>query len=86
MAIAAWLVALGLLLVAMIWENDWRRVGLGMLVLITLVPLLALALALYPDGLEWDASMAVYLASLAILLATGFFGVVVSRRVQRAPG
>jgi hypothetical protein len=86
MAIAAWLVALGLLLAAMIWENDWRRVGLGMLVLITLAPLLALALALYPEGLEWDASMAVYLASVAIIFATGAFGGVVSRRTQRAPG
>ena len=44
--------------------------------------LLALALPLYPAGLEWNASMAAYLAFVASILVVGAYGGYFSRRRQ----
>ena len=82
-AIAAWLVAFGLLLGAIWWENDWTRVGLGMALLITLVALLALALALFPDKVESGNAIAGYIAGLAALGAIALYGLVRSQRVAQ---
>lgn len=74
-AIAAWLIALGGLLAAIWWENDCGRIRLGMYLLLTLVPLQAIALARFGDEVAWSgAAASVLIAFMASVLAVGLYG------------
>lgn len=73
-AVAAWLVAVGLLLAAMVWENHRTRVRPGMALLITLAPLAVAAPLRFSDGIDWGASMVVYLAIAGVLGGAGIGG------------
>ena len=74
-AIAAWLIALAGLLAAVWWENERSRIRLGLALLLTLVPLQALALARYGEEVAWSGPGApIMLVLMAGLLATALWG------------
>jgi hypothetical protein len=73
--IGAWLIALGGLLTAMWWENERSRIRLGTYLLLTLVPLQAIAIVRFGDQVAWSgAAPAVLIAFMASVLATGLYG------------
>jgi hypothetical protein len=74
-AIAAWLVALGGLLAALAWEDERTRIRLGLLLLLTLVPLQAIALGRFGDEVDWDSAGAVaYVGALVVIAIAGVWG------------
>jgi uncharacterized membrane protein YgdD (TMEM256/DUF423 family) len=74
-AVAAWLVAVGLMLVAIGWEDHRTRVRPGMALLVTLAPLAVVGPLLFSDGVHWgSASMVAYLAVAAPLGGVRIYG------------
>jgi hypothetical protein len=51
--LSGWLIATGLLLVFIAWENDWRRVRIGTAMLIILGPALLFQLVRYSAQVSW---------------------------------
>jgi hypothetical protein len=79
-AVAAWIVALGLLLAAMVWEDDRERVRPGWALLLTLVPLAVAAPLRFSADIDWDTpEMIAYLALAAALFALAVLGLLRSR-------
>ncbi len=79
-ATAAWIVALGLLLAAMVWENDRRRVVPGWALLITLAVLAVAGPLRFSGDIDWGTpEMVGYLALAATLFALAVYGLVRSR-------
>lgn len=71
-AIAAWLVAVGGLLVAMWWENERSRIRLGSYLLVSFVALAGVALARFSEEVDFSSTGGVVLvAALAALLVAG---------------
>jgi hypothetical protein len=74
-ATAAWLIAVGGLLLAIRWEDDRSRIRLGTYVPLAFVVLAGLALARFGDEVDLSSSGGVGLiAILVALLATGAYG------------
>lgn len=84
-AVAAWIVALGLLLAAMVWENHRSRVVPGWALVLTLVPLALAAPLRFDEGIDWGGpEMIAYLALAAVLLGVGLYGLLLAgRRTSR---
>jgi hypothetical protein len=79
-ATAAWIVALGLLLAAMAWEDDRVRVRTGWALLATLVPLAVAAPLRFDEAVDWGSpEMVAYLALAAVLFALAGYGLLRSR-------
>jgi hypothetical protein len=82
-ATAAWIVALGLLLAAMAWEDDRLRVLPGWALIATLVPLAVAAPVRFDEGIDWGSpEMVVYLVLAAQLLTAAVYGIVTARYHQ----
>jgi hypothetical protein len=80
-ATAAWIVALGLLLASMAWEDDRVRLVTGWALLATLVPLAVAAPLRFDAGIEWGSpEMVVYLALGGVLLSTAVCGLFIAAR------
>jgi len=80
-ATAAWVVALGLLLASMAWEDDRVRVVTGWALLATLVPLAVAAPVRFDEGIGWGGpEMVVYLALGGVLLAMAVCGLFIAAR------
>lgn len=74
-AVAAWLVAVGLMLAAILWEDHRTRVRPGMALMIALAPLAVAAPLRFSDGIDFgSASMVAYLAFAALLGGAGLYG------------
>jgi hypothetical protein len=72
---AAWVVAEGLLLVQVAYEDDWTRLRPAIAHFVVLGVLQLVALARYGDVLEWDrAGSWAYLALVLAVLAAGAYG------------
>ena len=79
-AVAAWIVALGLLLAAMAWEDDRVRVRTGWALLLTLVPLAVAAPLRFSGDVDFGTpEMVGYLALAAALFVLSVYGLVRSR-------
>jgi hypothetical protein len=73
--VAAWLVAVGLLLAAVAWEDHRTRVRPGMALLITFAALAVAAPLRFSDGIDLgSASMVAYLTLAAVLGGAGIYG------------
>lgn len=78
-AIAAWLVAMGGLLLAIRWEDERSRIRLGIYVPVAFVVLAALALARFSDEVDLSSGGGAFvLGLLAALGATGLYGWLIS--------
>jgi hypothetical protein len=78
-AIAAWLVAVGGLLLAIRWENERGRIRLGTYVPIAFVALAAVALARFSEEVDLSSGGGAFLlALLAALGITGLYGWLIS--------
>ncbi|MGH2352838.1 MAG: hypothetical protein ACRDJN_14615 [Chloroflexota bacterium] len=67
-ALCGWLIAVGLLLVCMAWENDWGRIRLGTVMLIVLGPALLLQVLRFSDQANWaNVWLLIALADLVLL-------------------
>ena len=74
-AVAAWLVAQGLVLVTAAWEDDWDRLRPVMTSNLVLGLLLATALARYPDTVDWGRPVTwVYVLAVGLVLGAGGYG------------
>ena len=84
-AAGAWGIGVGCLIATVLRENDWMRVRPAMW-FITLYPILqAVALLRYPETPVWSNTPAsAYVLFLAVLLATGTYGVYMGRRSARS--
>ena len=79
-ATAAWIVALGLLLASMAWEDDRLRLLPGWALLATLVPLAVAAPLRFDEGIDWGSTeMVGYLVMAGVLFATAVYGLLVAR-------
>jgi hypothetical protein len=79
-ATAAWIVALGLLLASMAWEDDRLRLLPGWALLATLVPLAVAAPLRFDEGVDWGSpEMVAYLALGVVLFALAGYGLLRSR-------
>jgi hypothetical protein len=84
--VAAWIVALGLLLGAMLWEDDRVRVRTGWALLLTLVPLAVAAPLRFTDDVDFAApEMFAYLAFAGALLALAAYGWALARSAPPDP-
>lgn len=67
-ALCGWLLAVGLLEVAMAWEGDWRRARLATTMMIVLPIALVVQLARFADQVDWStAALWVLLTDLAVI-------------------
>lgn len=74
-AIGAWLLALGVAAAHASWENDWRRVQVATLSYTVFGALQLLALARYPDEMQWSRPAAwLYVLFLLSVLGLGVYG------------
>ena len=78
-AMASWLAGLGVVLATAAWENDWSRIRLATVSYIVLGVLQLVAAARYAGDLRGGTASVLYLAFLALLVATGAAGAVLSR-------
>jgi hypothetical protein len=77
---AAWLAGYGIVLLTMIVENDWGRVGPALVPSIVLVVLQTVALLRYPDPVDWSSPTAwIFLAVLGATLLLGVSGTLLAR-------
>lgn len=75
-ASAAWLIALGILLLHLTLENDWRRARDPLTGYLVWAVLVLLACARYPDPVDWDAARSwLFLAFVLTSVATAACGV-----------
>ena len=74
-AVAAWLVGIGVMAAQSIWENDWQRIGAGLLSFLLFGGLQALALIRYSGAIGWNAPpIILYLCILVSMLLVGGYG------------
>jgi hypothetical protein len=84
-AIAAWLIGLGLAALQVSYENDWRRVYPASVAYPMLAVLQLIALARYPNDVNWNAPQAwLYLAFVVSMLAVGVYGWRMAQKVHAA--
>ena len=84
-AVAAWLLGLGIVLVTALRENDWRRIRPASSAYVTLGVLQFVALARYPDAVDWGRPAAwLYAAFLVTVLLAGVAGWILSSREELA--
>lgn len=81
-AIAAWLLGMAVVLATAAWENAWERIGIATSAYAVLGVLQLVAVARYPNDLQGGSSTIVYLALLALAVATGASGVVLGRNTM----
>ncbi|MDQ4004906.1 MAG: hypothetical protein M3135_01205, partial [Actinomycetota bacterium] len=74
-AVAAWLVALGVIALQVVWENDFTRTRPVWVSNVVLPILQVIALSRYSDSLDWSPEGQIYLMFLISLLLTGIYGV-----------
>ena len=80
-AIAAWLTALGVAALQATWENDLRRVRIGMAALAAVGTLGLVAVARYPDDIDnWWPGGWLLVAVLAFMAGAGGYGMLRERR------
>lgn len=80
-ALAAWLVAVGLVGPGAIWENDWRRVRVAMPSYVVFAALNLIALARFAGDVRWDLpGLWAYLLLIPSLLFIGIYGILESHR------
>jgi hypothetical protein len=83
-AVAAWLLGLGVVLVTALRENEWRRIRPASSAYVTLGVLQFVALARYPDTVDWGRAAAwLYAAFLVTVLLAGVAGWILSSREER---
>jgi hypothetical protein len=74
--VGAWLAAIGVTLVAVLFEGDWTRVRAAMVYLAAVAAAQLATLARYPGAVEWDDVGAwVYVVFCAALLALAVHGI-----------
>ena len=74
-AIAAWALGGAIFLALVAYEDDWLRVRSAMLSLAAFGALQLLAVARYPDTLDWDGSGAwIYVGALVATIVVGVLG------------
>jgi hypothetical protein len=84
-AVAAWVVALGLVVGQAAWENAWERIDIASISYAVLGSLQGLALARYPSDVQWGRpAVWIYVAIVAGMFGLGVYGWMVGRRVVRA--
>jgi hypothetical protein len=87
-AIGVFVLAQGALVLTACREGDWGRVRPAMLQYVVLAALHLIAIARFPDVLDWDVAGAwLYLAWLVVVLATALYGArraLAARRRERA--
>jgi hypothetical protein len=77
----AWTLAFGVFAGAMLWENDHNRVAPYLSSFAALGALQAIALARYPDDMQWDEPAAwIYVAFIASTFILAAYGWLVARR------
>jgi len=80
--LCGFLIAAGLIMLCIAWENDWRRARIGMVMLIVLGPALVLQILRYRDQVEWS-NVWLLVDGIDFLL---FTVVVIWLWIQYAPG
>jgi hypothetical protein len=87
-AIGAWLVALAIVLVHAVLENDWRRIPVAPVTYGAVGILQLVVVARYADDLDWsDARTWIYGLFFASVAVAGAISVVLSARARvAAPG
>jgi hypothetical protein len=74
-AVGAWLVAFSVILGQAGWEDDWERVGPGVLAYLALGVLQLVAVARYPSEIDWSQPRAwIYLFVVLTVLTAGMLG------------
>jgi hypothetical protein len=80
----AWTLAYGVFSGAMLWENDLNRVAPYLSSFAALGALQAIALARYPDDMQWDEPAAwIYVAFIASTFVLAAYGWLVARRAPQ---
>jgi hypothetical protein len=80
-AVGAWLLGIGVAAAQTVWENDVKRVRVAFAAYITLGALELIALARYPDMVDFTQPKGwLYLLFLVSLLAVGLYGWVIGGR------
>lgn len=82
-AMASWLLGLGVVLATAASENDWDRIRIATAAYVALGVLQLVAVARYAADLRGGAATVLYLASLALVLATGTMGAVFTVSLPR---
>jgi hypothetical protein len=86
-AIAAWLVALGVVAAHAVRENDWERIPVAPVTYAAVGALQLVVVARYGDQLDWGRAEAwAYTAFFALVAAVGVVAIVLASRVRRAHG
>ena len=75
-AVGAWLVALAVIAAQSVLENDLTRLRSVLISQVVLIVLQLLALARYPDSVDWTPEGWIYLSFLLGLLLIGVYGVI----------
>jgi hypothetical protein len=84
-AIAAWLAGLGVAALQATWENDLRRVRVGMAALMSVGALGLIAVARYPHDIDhWWPGGSLLVAVLAVMTAAGAYGLLRERQTLPA--
>jgi hypothetical protein len=74
-AAGAWVVGMGVNLLQAVWEDDWTRIQFGLISYIVLGVLQLVALARYPDSVNWSKLESwLFLLFLFITLFVGAYG------------
>ena len=68
------------------WENDWARLRPLSITYVVLGVLQLVAVARYPDEVDWTPAGSFYLAALAALVVFGAAGWRMSRRADANAG
>jgi hypothetical protein len=86
--LGAWTLAFGVFSATLLWENDQNRVAPYLLAYPVLGGLGGLAIARYPDPMQWDELSAfVFVGYLASTLLLGAYGYLVARKApEPEPG
>ena len=83
-AVAAWVLALGLVVGQAVWENAWERIDIASISYAVLGTLQGIALARYSGDVQWGRPAAwIYVAVVAGMLGLGVYGWTVGRRIVR---
>jgi hypothetical protein len=82
-AMGAWLLGLSVVLASAAWENDWSRIRIATSSYLALGVLQFVAVARYASDLRGGTETVLYLAFLAIVVATGASGAVFTLSLPR---
>lgn len=82
-AMSAWLLGLSVVLGTAAWENDWDRIRIATASYIALGVLQLVAVARYASDLRGGTATVLYLAFLALVVATGAVGAAFTLSVAR---